>query len=72
MVVNGWNMAQNILSSLKKFVDLSSGLKDTSHRVNFERESLEVPESYIIKKVGGKGLDWCYIGGSRRKVAQVG
>ena len=65
-------MAQNILSSLKKFVDLSSGLKDTSHRANFERESLEVPESYIIKKVGGKGLDWCYIGVNWRKLAEIG
>ena len=50
MVVNGWNMAQNIISSLKKFIDLPSGLKDTSHRADFERESLELPESYIIKK----------------------
>ena len=72
MVVNGWNMAQNIISSLKKFIDLPSGLKDTSHRADFERESLELPESYIIKKVGGKGLDWCYIGESRRRVAELG
>ena len=50
-------MAQNMFSCLKKFIDLPSGLKDTSHRADFERESLELPESYIIKKVGEKGLD---------------
>ena len=65
-------MAQNMLSSRKIFIDLLSSLKDTSQRANFERDYLKLPESCIKKKVGGKGLDWCYIGVGWRKVAQVG
>ena len=65
-------MAQNISSNHKKFIDLPSGSKDASQRADFERESLELPESYIIKKVGEKGLDWCYIGVNWRKLAELG
>ena len=50
-------MAQNISSNHKKFIDFPSGSKDASQRADSERESLELPESYIIKKVGEKGLD---------------
>ena len=54
------------------FIYLPSDLKDTSQIADFERESLELPESYIIEKVAGKGLDWCYIGVNWRKLAELG
>ena len=38
----------------------------------FEREHKVAQESHIKKKVGEKGLDWCYIGESRRRVAELG
>ena len=38
----------------------------------FEREHKVAQESHIKKKVGGKGLDWCYIGVEWRKVAEIG
>ena len=65
-------MAQNMLSSHKIFIDLLSSLKDTSQRANFERDYLKLPETSLKKKVGEKGLDWCYIGVGWRKVAQIG
>ena len=65
-------MAQNILSSHKIFFDLPSGVKNTSQRADFERDYLKLPESLLNKKVGEKGLDWCYIGVGWRKVAEIG
>ena len=65
-------MAQNMLSSHKIFIDLPSGLKDTSERADFERDYLKLPETCLKKKVGEKGLDWCHIGVGWRKVAQIG
>ena len=65
-------MTKNILSCHKIFIYLPSSLKDTSQIADFERESLELPGSHIIKKVEEKGLDWCYIGGSWRKLAEIG
>ena len=50
----------------------SKGFKDMSPKPDFQRDYLELPESHFIKKVGEKGLDWCYIGESWRKLAQVG
>ena len=65
-------MAQNILSSHKTFLDLPSGVKNTSQRANFERDYLKLPETCLNKKVGEKCLDWCHIGVGWRKVAQIG
>ena len=56
----------------KKKQNLSKGIKDMSQKADFERDYLKLPESCFIKKVGGKGLDWCYIGERWRKVAQIG
>ena len=39
---------------------------------DFQREHTLAREFYFMKKVGAKGLDWCYIGVGWRKVAQIG
>ena len=65
-------MAKNVLSSCKDIENYSRGFKDMSPIPDFQRDYLELPESHFIKKVGEKGLDWCYIGESWRKLAQVG
>ena len=54
------------------FYNLCKGFKNRAKLVYFERD-LQIPqEIYFMKKVGGKGLHWCYIGESRRKVAEIG
>ena len=65
-------MAQNILSSHKTFFDWPRGLKDTSQKADLERDYTKLHKIYFMKKGGGKGLNWCYIGESRRKVAEIG
>ena len=65
-------MAKNVSSSCKDIENWSKGFKDISPKPEFQRDYLELPESPFIKKVGGKGVDWCYIGENWRKLAQVG
>ena len=49
-------MAQNTLSSNKKFFNWTSGLKDMSKKAYFESD-LTLPHScHIMKIVGGKGI----------------
>ena len=55
-------MAKNVSSSCKDIENWSKGFKDMSPKPEFQIDYLQLPESPFIKKVGGKGLDWCYIG----------
>ena len=65
-------MAKNVSSSCKEIENWSRGLKDTSQKADLERDYTKLHKIYFMKKGGGKGLDWCYIGESRRKVAEIG
>ena len=65
-------MAKNVSSSCKDIENSSRGFKDTSQKPDLERDYTKLHTIYFMKKVGGKGLDWCYIGESRRKVAEIG
>ena len=65
-------MAKNVSSRCKDIENCSRGFKEMSHKPDFQRDYLELPESHYIKKVGEIGLDWCYIGKSWRKLAQIG
>ena len=65
-------MAQNILSSHIFFYNLCKGFINRAKLVYFERDLQKPQKIYFMKKVGGKGLHWCYIGESRRKVAEIG
>ena len=65
-------MAKNVASSCKDIENWSRGFKNRAKRGYFERDYTKLHTIYFMKKVGGKGLDWCYIGESRRKVAEVG
>ena len=65
-------MAQNVLSSHNFFYNLCKGFKNRAKLVYFERDLQKPQEIYFMKKVGGRGLHWCYIGESRRKVAEIG
>ena len=70
--VNGWNMAQNVSSRHRKFFNWSRGLEDIRQKADFESEHTLAHSCCIMKKVGYKGILWCYIGESWRKLAQVG
>ena len=65
-------MAKNGSSSCKDIKNWSWGFKDMSPKPDFERDYQKLLEIYFMKKGGGKGIDWWYIGGSRRKVAEIG
>ena len=65
-------MAKNVSSSCKDIENSSRDFKDMSPKPDFQREHTLAREFYFMKKVGAKGLDWCYIGVGWRKVAQIG
>ena len=65
-------MAKNVSSSCKESENWFRGFKNRAKIWYFERDLQKPQEIYFMKKVGGKGLDWCYIGESRRKVAELG
>ena len=59
---------KNVSSSNKIFIDLPSGLKDTSQKADLERDHALPRSCRIIIK----GLDWCYIGENWWKLAKIG
>ena len=65
-------MIQNVWSSHKKNFNWSRGLKDMSQKGNYEREHTLAHSCYIMKKVGEKGIVWCYIREKWQKMAEVG
>ena len=65
-------MAKNVLCRCKGIENLSRDLKDISQKPDFQRDYMKLQEIYFMKKVGGIGVEWCYIGESWRKVAQIG
>ena len=65
-------MAKNVLCRCKDIENLSRDLKDISQKPDFQRDYMKLQEIYFMKKVGGKGVEWCYIGESWRRVAQIG
>ena len=60
------------LSLPPKYQDLHKDFKDMSPKPDFQRDPQKHQKIYFMKKVGGKGLHWCCIGESWRKVAEIG
>ena len=50
--VNGWNMAQNLLSRNKNFFNWSRGLRNMNQNTDFERERIVAHSCHIMGKVG--------------------
>ena len=65
-------MGQNVLSTCKKFQNLSRGFKGTSQKADFERDYIRLHSCHIMKKVGKKGYIWPHMGPYWRKLAEVG
>ena len=65
-------MAKNGSSSCKDIKNWSRDFKNRAKIGYFERDYQKLPESCFTKKVGGKGLDWCYIGQRWHKLAKNG
>ena len=70
--VVGRKLGQNVWCTCNNFQNCIIGLKDMSQKLNFWAWLLMAQKIYFMKKVGGKGLDWCYIGESWRKLAEIG
>ena len=70
--VGGRCITKNGSSARRDTFNWTRGLRNMSQNLNLKRDYWELQKIYFMKKVGGKALDWCYIGPEWRKVAEIG